>query len=88
SQAHPERSIRNWIFGRAAAAVYRVDADAHLKDRSTNPIACDRVQEIRDAYILNQMTPKEQVPLASNQLIGPRTRRQLIAMRREQPWGP
>lgn len=88
SRAHPERSIRNWIFGRSAAQVYQVDADAHLLDRTNNSILCDDVQKIREAYILNQMTPKEQVPLASNQLIGPRTRRELIKMRKEQPWGP
>lgn len=85
---HPERSIRNWIFGRAAAAVYRVNADEHLLDRTNRAIACDDVQRIRDAYILNQMTPKEQVPLASNAMVGPRTRRELFRMRKEQPWSP
>lgn len=91
---HPERSIRNWIFGRAAAEVYRVEADTHLGARALWPgqpasqQACDEVQKIRDAYILNQMTPKEQIPMASNTVIGPRTSRELHAMRKEQPWGP
>jgi hypothetical protein len=85
---HPERSIRNWIFGRAAAEVYKVDADAHLLDRTVNAIKCDEVQKIRDAYIINQMTPREQVPMSSNTVIGPRTPRELNKMRKEQPWGP
>ena len=88
SKPHPERSIRNAIFGRNAARVYRVDADAHLLDRKDNAINCDDVQKIRDGYILNQMTPKEEVPMASNAIIGPRNRRQLLAMRRESPWAP
>ena len=101
SKPHPERSIRNWIFGRAAAQVYRVNADAHLYDRQhlktaldTAPtngvaeIACDEVQKLRDAYIVNQMTPKEHVPLASNQIVGPRTGRELFKMRSEGPWAP
>jgi len=98
---HPERSIRNWIFGRAAAEVYRVDADKHLYDRQhlktaldTSPTAGvaeikpDEVQKLRDAYIVNQYTPKEQVPFASNQIIGPRTPRELFKMRSEGPWAP
>lgn len=85
---HPERSIRNWIFGRAAAQVYNVDADAHLLDRSTNPIACDDVQKIRDAYILNQMTPREMAPMASNNIVGARTPGQVMRERASAPWAP
>ncbi|MCA1832913.1 MAG: amidohydrolase family protein [Actinomycetota bacterium] len=89
----PRFSIRNAIFGRNAAAVYGIDADAHLGDRKAqnsggHAIACDQVQLLRDEYVLNQMTPKETLPLASNQIIGPRTRRELFTMRRNQPWGP
>lgn len=87
-KAHPERSIRNWIFGRAAAEVYRVDADAHLLDRSDHAIKPDDVQRIRDQYILNQQTPKEMAPYASNTLIGPRTKAELFKARSEAPWGP
>ncbi|HVL91601.1 MAG TPA: hypothetical protein VM841_15370 [Actinomycetota bacterium] len=86
--SHPERSIRNWIFGRAAAEVYGVDADKHLNDRANHPISCDNVQKIRDAYILNQYTPKEQVPMASNALIGARTPQELKIERMNQPWAP
>ncbi len=86
-RSHPERSIRNWIFGRAAAEVYRVNADAHLLDRRRHGIDCDEVQKIRDAYIVNQYTPKEQVPLASNTVIGPRTPAELWK-EREGPWAP
>ncbi|HEX9695152.1 MAG TPA: hypothetical protein VGB64_02420 [Actinomycetota bacterium] len=88
SKAHPERSIRNWIFGRSAAEVYRVDADAHMLDRGTHPLKCDEVQKIRDAYIVNQYTPKEQVPMASNTLIGARTASELKTERMNQPWAP
>jgi hypothetical protein len=85
---HPERSIRNGIFGRNAAEVYRVDANLHLYDRSKYPIACDDVQKIRDGYILNQQTPKEMAPLASNTLFGARTKSELMRSRAESPWAP
>jgi uncharacterized protein len=88
NKAHPERSIRNWIFGRAAAAVYNVDIDAHLNDRANSPIACDDVQKIRDAYILNQYTPKEMAPMASNSIVGARTPAELTIERQNQPWAP
>lgn len=82
-RAHPERSIRNGILGRNAAEAYEVDPEAvrHALD-------CDEVQGMRDAYILNPATPKESAPYASNQINGPRTRRELLRMRSSQPWGP
>lgn len=49
---------------------------------------CDEVQKIRDGYILNQMTPKEQVPMASNQIVGHRTAKGLQAERKDAPWAP
>jgi len=80
-RSHPERTIRNRVFGRNAAEVYRVDADAtHLK------MACDDVQKIRDAYYLDQMTPKGRAPLAANQLHGPRTRGQLLELLPKGAW--
>jgi predicted TIM-barrel fold metal-dependent hydrolase len=83
-QAHPERTIRNAIFGRNAAHVYRVDPDAHRKS-----IGCDDVQKLRDAYILDPYTPKESAPFASNAMPAPRTRRQLLAMVwPNAPWTP
>lgn len=88
-QPHPERSIRNWIFGYAAAEVYRVDElPAPRPAPSGQVMDCDDVQKIRDGYVLNQMTPKEQVPLASNQVVGPRTATELHKMRSESPWAP
>ncbi|HEX9712564.1 MAG TPA: hypothetical protein VGB52_08460 [Actinomycetota bacterium] len=87
--AHPERSIRNWIFGYAAATVYRVDElPAPRPAPAGQVMECDDVQKIRDGYVLNQMTPKEQVPLASNQVIGPRTPAELFKQRSEGPWAP
>ncbi|GAC1418253.1 MAG: hypothetical protein NVSMB57_12990 [Actinomycetota bacterium] len=81
-------SIRNGIFGHNAAKVYQVDSDQHLLDRKNKAISCDEVQKIRDAYILNQQTPYEQVPMATNTLFGARTARALHKERKEQPWGP
>jgi predicted TIM-barrel fold metal-dependent hydrolase len=72
-QAHPERTIRNAIFGRNAAPVYRVDPSAMRKAMS-----CDAVQKVRDAYYLNQLTPKHAAPLSSNMVHGPRTRRDML----------
>lgn len=73
-RAHPERTIRNGIFGRNAASVYRVDPDA-----TREAIACDDVQKIRDAYLLNPATPAVEInPGASNTMPAARTRRQLL----------
>ncbi|HEV7887134.1 MAG TPA: amidohydrolase family protein, partial [Acidimicrobiales bacterium] len=83
SKAHPERSIRNGIFGRNAAIAYEVDPDATF-----NKFSCDDVQKIRDAYLINQATPTASAPLSSNQLLGPRTARELINHRAAQPWSP
>ena len=71
AKAHPERTIRNGIFGRTAAAVYGLDPDA-----KRNALNCDEVQKIRDAYILNPSTPKETAPLRSNTINGPRTKKE------------
>jgi uncharacterized protein len=69
ARAHPERTIRNGIFGRTAAEVYGLDPDA-----KRNALNCDEVQKIRDAYVLNPGTPKETAPLRSNTINGPRTK--------------
>jgi hypothetical protein len=79
----PDRTIRNGIFGRNAARVYRVDPDA-----TRHAMSCDDVQKLRDQYLVNQMTPRESVPMASNTIVGPRTRRELFTQRAKQPWGP
>lgn len=82
-RAHPERSIRNAIFGRNAAVAYGIDADAQR-----NAIACDDVQKIRDSYLINQGTPRASAPYATNELIGARTAEQLRKERASQPWAP
>jgi hypothetical protein len=87
-RAHPERTIRNQAFGRTAARVYSSPAKPIDPDAFHGKMSCDDVQKIRDGYILNQQTPKEMVPLASNQIHGPRTPAALMKMRAEQPWAP
>jgi predicted TIM-barrel fold metal-dependent hydrolase len=82
-RAHPERTIRNAIFGRNAARAYGIDADA-----KRNMISTDQVQAIRDSYIVNQSTPQEYAPLASNTVLGPRTPKQVLDMRAKGPWAP
>jgi hypothetical protein len=68
-RAHPERTIRNGIFGRTAAECYGLDPDA-----KRNALLCDEVQKLRDAYVLNPGTPREMTPLRTNAINGPRTR--------------
>src|SRR5947207_2745541 len=69
----PRRSIRNGILGRNAAEPYRIDPDLTLA-----AIKCDDVQTIRDQYMLS--------PIARNEVRGPRTRRELFAALRKDPW--
>jgi predicted TIM-barrel fold metal-dependent hydrolase len=71
---HPERTIRNHIFGRNAAVVYKVDPDAH-RER----ITCDEVQRIRDGYLINPRTPSEVRPFATNRMPALRTPAQVAA---------
>jgi hypothetical protein len=81
-RAHPERSIRNGILGRNAAEAYGVDPDA-----IRNAINCDEVQKMRDAYILNEGTPKETSPMKTNRVLGPRTRREFWRLQKyHHPW--
>jgi uncharacterized protein len=82
---HPERSIRNGIFGRNAAVPYRVDPDA-----ARAAISCDEVQKIRDGYILNSgiNDPRNGAPYASNRLVGKRTEREVIHEIMTTPWSP
>jgi uncharacterized protein len=82
-RSHPERTIRNAIFGRNAARAYRVDADAQRK-----AISCDRVQEIRDGYILNDGTALSRAPFSTNRVYGLRTRRDVIHHLTSKPWSP
>ena len=83
-RSHPERSIRNGIFGRNAAVPYKVDPDANFAK-----IMCDDVQKIRDGYILNPATPREFAAGRANTMPAPRTRRQLLdGMWPNAPWAP
>ena len=80
----PERTIRNAIFGRNAAGAYRINPDARRRK-----IKCDRVNTFRDdGYMADAGTERESAPLASNEIHGPRTRRELVLAMRDQPWSP
>ena len=74
---------RNAIFGRNAAEAYNIDPDLRR-----NAIDCDAVRPLRDEYVHAPGTARERAPLASNQLAGPRTRRELFAHLKGKPWGP
>jgi uncharacterized protein len=82
-QAHPERSIRNGIFGRNAAGPYRVDPDAKRE-----AISCDEVQKLRDQYILNPFTPRNSAPLRFNELGPLRTDEAVLNDLYNTPWSP
>jgi hypothetical protein len=82
-RAHPERSIRNGIFGRNAAEAYGIDPDT-----VRNAISCDDVQKLRDAYILNPMTPKELAPFKTNRIMGPRNRREFFRYVNSREYSP
>ena len=83
-RSHPERSIRNGIFGRNAAVPYGVDADA-----SRLKIACDDVTKVREAYLLRAGSEREVAPSASNTILGPRNRREVMALTwPNAPWAP
>ena len=79
----PDRTIRNGILGRNAAEAYAVDADA-----MRNAIACDAVEELHRHYVTDTGTMRESAPLASNQLLGARTRRELFESLRGRQWAP
>ena len=79
----PARTIRNGILGRNAAAAYRVDPDAQRA-----ALTCDQVNDLRAGYVVDAGSPVESAPLASNQVLGARTRRELLHLRRDQPWAP
>ncbi|MPZ64646.1 MAG: hypothetical protein GEU83_03715 [Pseudonocardiaceae bacterium] len=70
---HPERTIRNGIFGRNAAAAYGLDPDV-----VRNKISCDDVNKLRDSYVQNPGTTMERTPHKTNKILGPRTRREFF----------
>ena len=79
----PDRTIRNAILGRNAAEAYNVDADG-----ARAAIGCDDVQKLRGGYIENPGTLLESAPMSSNQLLGARTRRELLTALKGKPWSP
>jgi predicted TIM-barrel fold metal-dependent hydrolase len=81
----PDRTIRNGILGRNAAAAYNIDPDARR-----NAINCDLVNGLRKSdYIKDLGDPlKETAPMASNKILGARTRRQVLKEMVEGPWAP
>lgn len=83
SAPSPDRTIRNAIFGRNAAAAYELDPEAQR-----HAIACDAVNALREGYVSDPGTERETRSLASLQASGPRTRRELLALTRGKPWGP
>jgi hypothetical protein len=83
-RSHPERTIRNGIFGRNAAVPYRVDPD-----ESRLKISCDSVEKVRQAYLLRPASEREIAPAASNRILGPRNRRETLALTwPNAPWAP
>jgi uncharacterized protein len=82
---NPARTIRNGILGRNAAEAYNIDPDARR-----NEIKCDAVNGVREGdYIKDLFDPqKEQAPMASNSVMGPRTRREVMKGLTEGPWTP
>jgi hypothetical protein len=79
----PARTIRNGILGRNAATAYGINPDA-----VRNKIDCDAVQGLHQTYVTDTGTPTEAAPLRTNAIVGPRTRRELVAMIKDKPWGP
>lgn len=82
-KAHPERTIRNGIFGRNAAVPYRVDPDAVL-----GAIACSDVDRMRNQYYVNQFTDVESAPGRMNTVYGLRTPQEVAAFRAKGGWTP
>ena len=75
-QPHPERTIRNGIFGRNAAPIYDVDADASYAEMS-----CDDMNRLREEYLADRINGLASAgPSRSNQILGPRTKQEAIAM--------
>jgi uncharacterized protein len=80
----PERTIRNAILGRNAAHAYRFNPDARRRK-----ISCDDVNQLRDeGYVAGAGTERESAPLASNTVLGPRSRREVLKSLAESPWSP
>src|SRR3954470_7036825 len=79
----PDRTIRNGILGRNAADAYMIDADAQR-----NKIKCDAVNGIKTGYLNDIHGGFQEVPMASNQIPGPRTRRDVMKKLTSGEWAP
>lgn len=81
----PDRTIRNGILGRNAAEAYNIDPDARR-----NAIKCDLVNGIRKSdYVEDYLDPlTERAPLASNKILGARTRREVMKDLTSGEWAP
>ncbi|MFN2544255.1 MAG: hypothetical protein ABR600_06760 [Actinomycetota bacterium] len=82
-RAHPERTIRNHVFGYNAARIYQVDARAKLQK-----IKCDEVNQLHDEYVVGAGTPVARAPLRANASYGHRTRREVLKDIFSGPWHP
>jgi uncharacterized protein len=80
---HPERSIRNGILGRNAAAAYGLDPDA-----VRHKIDCDDVNRLRESYVLDPGTARERTPHKTNRIMGPRTRREFFNFVKDPDYSP
>src|SRR2546421_2495944 len=79
----PERTIRNGIFGYNAAEAY--DFDPVFRSQA---IACDQVRKLKDEGYIQGHGLQETTSLRTNQIPGPRTRREVIRSLTEGPWSP
>jgi hypothetical protein len=97
---HPERSIRNGIFGRNAAEVYGLavdDPDKTQKDTINQLVSCNDLQKMRDEYWFNQFSDVNRqtdpnrylyrIP-STNAMPAPRTPAQVKALRKKEGWVP
>ena len=82
-RAHPERTIRNAVFGYNAARAYQVDATAKVK-----AIKCDQVNQLHDDYIVDSGKATARAPLRANAVYGRRTRREVLKDIWSGPWTP
>ena len=82
---NPARTIRNGILGRNVAPAYRIDPDQRFKE-----ILCDEVSKLKDEGYVTAPAgdEREAAALATNELHGPRTRREAIKSIYSGPWAP
>ncbi|HYZ29073.1 MAG TPA: hypothetical protein VE570_08475, partial [Thermoleophilaceae bacterium] len=79
----PAKSIRNGILGYNAAEAYNFDPSVRAQ-----AIKCDQVQHVKDDGYISGHGLTETAPLRTNQIPGPRTRREVLKSLTESPWSP